>query len=270
MLFLLPPSESKADGAYPGAKESSLCIEDVALAFGALNPARDLVADALIELCSDTARAAEVFKISPKRAGELEANTRIRTAPTMFAIDRYNGTLFDAIHGRGLKGTPTEFAHLDPDALTRAQESVLIQSALFGLIPATARIPNYRLSASTRLPDANGRALNLKEIWQAPHDVVFHRLNGLIIDMRSKSYADLAPIPDGIEHFTLDVALREQDGTLTKMNHFNKKYKGQLVRSCLMATTAPKAVADLVEIAQGAGFELQVKAKELLLVVPHA
>lgn len=270
MLFLLPPSESKAEGAYPGASESPLCIQDVALAFGALNPVRDQVADALISLCSDTAKAAKVFKISPKRASELEANIRIRTAPTMIAIDRYNGTLFDAIHGRGLKGTPTEFAHLDTDALTRAQETVLIQSALFGLIPATARIPNYRLSASTRLPDAKGGTLNLKQIWQPPHDVVFHRLSGLIVDMRSKSYADLAPIPKDIDHFTLDVALREVDGTLTKMNHFNKKYKGQLIRSALLSKRAPETIGDLAKLAKTAGFELQEKARELLLVVPHA
>ena len=256
--------------AYPGAEESSLCIQDVALTFGALNPARDLVADALIRLCQDIEAAAPVFKLAPKRAAELEANSRIQTAPTMQAIDRYTGTLFDAIHGRGLKGTPTEFAHLSKDALARAQDSVLIQSALFGLIPATARIPYYRLSATTRLPDSKGGTLNLKQIWQPAHEAVFGRLQGLIIDMRSRSYAELAPIPQALEHFTLDVALREADGSLTTMNHFNKKYKGALVHSVLTAGQAPETVQDLAKIARTAGFELKRDGRELLLIVAHA
>lgn len=234
MLFLLPPSETKAKCAYPGARESSLSVRDVSLTFGALEPARALAAE------------------------QLEAPAAL-DGPTMMAIDRYTGTLYGAIHGRGLKGTPTQNAHLDAAAMNRAKEIVLIQSALFGLIPATGLIPNYRLSASSQL----------KKIWAEPHQAVFKRLTGPIIDMRSKAYAELAPIPDEVESYWLEVVLQDDSGNRTAMNHFNKKSKGELIHEVLNAKQLPSTIADLKKIAKKAGFGLEVSGRELTLVVSH-
>ena len=235
MLFLLPPSETKAKKPYPGAKENSLSVSQVALAFGSLGEAR-----------------AEAAKLYPDK--------KIFRAPTMMAIDRYTGTLYGAVHGRGLKGTPTEFAHLSESAMARAKEIVLIQSALFGLIPATALIPNYNFSATPKL----------KSIWVEPHHVVFRRLNGIIIDMRSKQYGSLAPIPEDLESYYLDVVLEAADGTRSSMNHFNKKSKGELLNAVLSATEPPKTIADLRKIAKKAGFGLEQNGRELALIVAHA
>ena len=234
MLFLLPPSETKAKAAYLGVTESSLSVRDVSLAFGALEPPR-------------------------QQAAALLDDDSVLDAPTMMAIDRYTGTLYGAIHGRGLKGTPTEFAHLSTDALARAKECVLIQSALFGLIPATGMIPNYKLSASTKL----------RAIWAEPHQAVFRRLSGVIIDMRSKQYVALAPIPADIESYWLDVVLESPEGERTSMNHFNKKSKGELIHAVLNAKVLPKTIADLRRIAKKAGFGLEVSGRELTLVVGY-
>jgi cytoplasmic iron level regulating protein YaaA (DUF328/UPF0246 family) len=137
---------------------------------------------------------------------------------------------------------------------------VLIQSALFGLIPATALIPNYKFSATPKL----------KKIWAEPHNVVFRRLSGIIIDMRSKQYGALAPIPAEIESYFLDVVLEAQDGTRTSMNHFNKKSKGELIHAVLNAKELPESIADLRKIAKKAGFGLEQNGKELTLIVAHA
>ncbi len=235
MLFLLPPSETKAKKPYPGAAENSLSVSQVALAFGSLGQARAKVA-------------------------KLAADQKIFKAPTMIAIDRYTGTLYGAVHGRGLKGTPTEFAHLSESAMARAKEIVLIQSALFGLIPATALIPDYKFSATPKL----------KTIWVEPHQVVFRRLNGIIIDMRSKQYGALAPIPEDLESYFLDVVLEAADGTRSSMNHFNKKSKGELIHAVLNSKVLPKTISDLRKIAKKAGFGLEQSGRELTLIVAHA
>jgi cytoplasmic iron level regulating protein YaaA (DUF328/UPF0246 family) len=235
VLFLLPPSETKAKGAYPGARETSLSVRDVSLAFGSLEPAR-------------------------KQAAELLADQSVLDAPTMAAIDRYTGTLYGAIHGRGLKATPTEFAHLNEEAMKRAKEVVLIQSALFGLIPATGLIPNYKLSASPKL----------KQIWSEPHQTVMRRLTGIIIDMRSKQYAALAPIPHELESYWLEVVLEDEGGNRTSMNHFNKKSKGELIHAVLNAKELPQTLAELKRIAKKAGFGLERNGRELTLVVAHS
>ena len=222
MLFLLPPSESKAQGGSP------LGLDLVALTFGGMQPARDLVFE----------------------ASGLDQS--LMTAPTMPAIDRYTGTLYGAIHGRGLKGTPTEFNELNKTERERAKESVFIQSALFGLIPATNLIPFYKFSPNAKLPN-----LNLKKHWAEAHNVIWKRLEGQqVIDLRSKQYAELAPIPEHFDSLMVEVYDIESGKA---MNHFNKKAKGQFVRAFLLgADTLP-------EMAKAAKLKMELDGSALKL-----
>lgn len=222
MLFLLPPSETKRVGGLP------LSINQVALTFGGLNAAREQVFKALDEL-----------------------GQPLLDAPTMPAVDRFAGTLFDALHGRGLKGTPTQHNQLSPAERAVAKQLVLIQTAPFGLIPADDLIPEYRLSAGDR-----PGGINLAKLWPAAHETsVWPRLaeQGPIIDLRSKAYAELAPIPAEIEHYVVEVELVAADGTRKRLNHFNKKAKGQLVRAALQAKSPPASIKDLAKCAKAAG-----------------
>ena len=235
MLFLIPPSETKRSGG------GSLTIDQVALTFGGLNKAREAV-------------------IAAANASSL------LTAPTMRAIDRYTGTLYSAIHGRGLKGTATEHNSLSAAEITRAKSNVLIQSAMFGLIPATDLIPEYKLSPSKKVGN-----LNLKNLWAEAHQAIWPRLNGgVIIDLRSKAYAELAPIPDGVEHYTVTVEVEYPDGERRTLNHFNKKAKGQLVRAALTAKKAPETIAELRACAKRAGLSIEVSGRTLTLVTREA
>ena len=257
MLFLLPPSETKCQGG------SGLSIRQVALTFGALNPARETVYEALVGVCQSSPESAtKVLKLGAKQLGDIEANLDVQDAPVMPALLRYTGTLYDAIHDRGLKGSGTESNQLPREAIARAKETVLIQSSLFGLIPSTDLIPYYRLSATTSLP-----GLSLKQVWSEAHTAVWKRLEqGPIIDMRSKQYAALAPIPDSIEHYELDVVLEKLDGTREQLNHFNKKAKGMMINSVLTAKNLPQTIADLSKCAKRKGMSLERSGKQLTLV----
>jgi len=243
MLFLLPPSETKAIGG------GALSISEVALTFGGLNPARDQVYKALAKLCKKPRIAASTLKLSPKQLADIALNLEAQTGPTMRALERYTGTLYDAVHG-GFTGTEQP---LGQAAWKRAKESVLIQSSLFGLIPSTDLIPAYRLGASVSLPGAS-----LKQVWPVAHEPIFRRLSqGLIVDLRSKAYVDLAPIPADVPSVWVEVVSRESDGQLRALNHFNKRAKGLLVRAILTAERAPETLRDLAQIAASAGMELQ-------------
>ena len=254
MLFLLPPSETKEVGGSP------LSISQVALTFGGLNPARDAVYEALRALCERPEEAAKVLKLGKKQLDQIAINLEVQDAPTMPAINRYTGTLYDAIHGRGLKGTPTEHNQITKEMFERAKDIVLIQSALFGLIPATNLIPNYRLSGTTNLP-----SISLKDTWTPAHEPIWKRLeNGPIIDLRSKAYAELAPIPEDVEHYWVEV-LDSNSGKA--LNHFNKKGKGQLINAVLSAKVEPKAIADLKKIAESIGQRIQLDGSVINLYV---
>ena len=240
MLFLLPPSECKVVGGNP------LSIDQVALTFGGMQPARDLVYEKLAEYSKNTAAKTKM------RAEHLQQNLEVQTSPTMPALDRYSGTLYDALHGRGLKGTPTEFNSLTKAERERAKESVFIQSALFGLIPAMNLIPNYRFSAGTKLPN-----FDLKKNWSNAHDVIWKRLEGqTIVDLRSNAYAELAPIPESFDSFQVEVYDLNSGKA---MNHFNKKAKGQFVRAYLQG-------AETFElIARAANLKLEIDGSHLKL-----
>jgi cytoplasmic iron level regulating protein YaaA (DUF328/UPF0246 family) len=258
MLLLLPPSETKDVGGKP------LNIGQVALTFGQLNEARDRVYAALKSLCEGEADvAAKILGLGRKQLGDLQVNLEVQTSPIMPALDRYTGTLYDGLHGRGLKGTPTEFASMGEAARDRAKETLLIQSALFGLIPALNLIPNYRLSGTTRLP-----GLSLRDVWSEAHDRVWPRLeDSPLIDLRSKSYAELAPIPQGVEHFWVEVVSEDASGQQRAMNHFNKKAKGEFVRSVLSLPAAASSISDLKKAAKKAGLRLEESKSQLTLIV---
>jgi len=257
MLFLLPPSETKKIGGKP------LNIGQVSLTFGQLNDARDQVYAALKSLCEGNADgAAKVLGLGKKQLGDLQVNLEVQTSPIMPALDRYTGTLYDGLHGRGLKGSPTEFAELDDVQRDRADDSVLIQSALFGLIPATNLIPSYRLSGTTRLP-----GLSLKDVWSEAHERVWPRLAGqTLIDLRSKSYAELAPVPEDLPSFWVEVVAEGSDGQRRALNHFNKKAKGEFVRSVLSLKSPPTSIADLKKAAKAVGLRLEESKAQLTLV----
>lgn len=249
MLFLLPPSETKRIG---GTQPS---IAQVSQTFGALSSQRAELIDRLVKLSANKKKASKILKLSEKMLAELDHNVDLWNAPTMPALQRYDGTLYDAI----------DYESLSEAAQERAREVILIQSALFGLISAADRIPKYRLSATTVL-----EKFSLREHWSNAHQAVFARLakSAPLIDLRSKSYAELAPIPREIEHYWVDVVTIESDGSARALNHFNKKSKGLLVRAILDANRPPKNLKELIQIAESIGFSLTLEGDQLRLAIP--
>lgn len=246
MLLLLPPSETKRIGG------SSLTIEQVHLSYGQLNEARDLILDALIKVCKNKAEATKVLKLSPKQQGDRELNLAIRKAPTMPAYERYEGTLYKAI-------VTDSFTKHEIELM---RGNVLIQSALFGLISATDRIPWYRLSASTVLPK-----VSLKKVWREHQDAAYNRLVDMpIIDLRSKAYVDLAPIPEHLDSYWVEVVAEDGKGQRRALNHFNKTAKGEFVGAFVRAKTPPKTLTQLKAVAKKAGLGLEVEGKTIYLI----
>ena len=243
MIFLIPPSETKEPG---GKKKPKL------LSFKDLDKTRKQLQLALIETCRNPNLAAKALKLGPKQLGEIVVNLDLATPKCLPALDRYTGTLYDALKEGGITAAMR----------TRASKTMFIQSSLFGLISAADEIPNYRMSASSKLP-----GLNLKKLWQQAHEAVWPKLSKeIVIDMRSNSYAELAPVPETYDCYTLDVVLEDKKGKRTRLNHFNKQAKGQLLRSALLINPAPKTVADLKTVAKLANLKLELAGKKLLLI----
>lgn len=243
MRLLLPPSETKRDGGSGGP------LDLAALSFPALTDARRAALDALEALCADDVEAARALKLSPRAAvAELSRNHAVRVSPTMAAIERYTGVLYDALDVDGWGMEERE----------RASRHVLVHSALFGLVAAGDPLPAYRLSHDSRLP-----GLRLRAHWAAPNAEALASLEGPLIDLRSEGYAALGALPDRPDALFVRVVAIGDDGVARALNHFNKKGKGAFVRALLAAGPLPATVDELCARATELGWPLRRRPSEL-------
>lgn len=249
MQFLLPPSETKRDGG------ANAPLELDRLSFPSLTDARRAALAALSSLCVDGEAAARALKLSATAAPpELARNRAVEQSPTMSAIERYTGVLYDALGVAEWRGAARE----------RASQHLIVHSALFGLVRADDPIPAYRLSCDSRLPGPTMRAR-----WSALNAEVLASLEGPLIDLRSESYAALGPLPDRRDAVFVRVVAVGADGVARALNHFNKKGKGEYLQTLFAAGTVPTTIEGLCRRSTALGWPLSRTAdRELQLIVP--
>lgn len=250
MLVLLPPSETKR----PGGAGRPLALG--ALALPQLRSQRESVVDALVALSRDADEAARVLKLSARQRGEVAVNAALRSAPTLPAVDRYTGVLFDALGAESLDAPGRRWlgAH------------VLIHSAPFGPVGALDEIPPYRLAAGTSLPGVPA----LRRVWaEAVGEALALASPRFVLDLRSEAYVALGPVPSEVSSIYLRVVAEGEGGAVRALNHFNKHAKGELVRALAMDRPRIATAAALVRWGEGRGLRLRAGAAgEIELVVP--
>jgi uncharacterized protein len=246
VLVLLPPSETK----HPGGDGAPLDLS--ALSAPELTPVRTELVETLVKLADDVPASRAALGLSPKQDDEIARNAALWAGPTLPALARYTGVLYDA---------------LDVPSMTRAQRAragrrLAVGSALFGLVGAEDHIPAYRLSAGSSLPGLP----TLRSLWRPALSPVFAARDGLVVDLRSGSYAALAPVPGAV---TVQVLSERADGTRTVVSHFNKAHKGRVARLLALTTGEPTDVVRLRSLLRRAGLHVEHDGgTALTLVVP--
>lgn len=251
MLILLPPSEGKT---RPTAG-SPLDLE--ALSFPTLTPVRAQLLRALVKMCSgDPKRAMEALGLGPTQAEAIEVNAGLGEEPAARADEIYTGVLYSMLD------LPT----LDPESRRRADESLAIASALFGLVRPSDRIPAYRLSGDGSLP----RLGTVASRWRVPLPRVLQEAagEGLMIDLRSGMYAALGKPPAALTDRTVTMrVLHEHQGVRKVVSHFNKATKGRIVRALLESGAEPTSVDDLQGLLGDLGWTVERHGQRLDVVV---
>ncbi|MFA4841409.1 MAG: peroxide stress protein YaaA [Agrococcus sp.] len=235
MIVLLPPSETKAAGGT-GDRLTTAGLGFPHLGYPGLAVARSRALAALDRLV-----AAGQDVSTPAQARAAADNAAVRTAPTMPAIERYTGVLYDAL----------DAASLDADARAWVDRHVVIQSALLGFVRAGDGIPAYKVSATTRLPGER-----MRDLWSAAGDAI----DGFALDLRSKAYAALAPVAGA-----LPVEIVSPEGAA--LNHWNKAGKGALVRALAVAAVEADTADALLAWASSADVPLERTEAGLRLTV---
>ncbi|MGF3055730.1 YaaA family protein [Microbacterium sp. YY-01] len=253
MTILLPPSETK----HPGGNDPAWPINTWALP--SLTPLRQQTTDALINLSSNHDEALRTLKLGPKKIGEIEKNAQLKHAPTMPAIDRYTGVLYDVLEASTLDDTAREWL----------RDHVLVHTAPWGPIGALDGIPDYRMSATTTLPGVGP----LRRAWSQYVTAALEAQHPeFIIDMRSEAYVRLGPVPTTTHHVYVHVVTETDDGTVRALNHFNKKAKGELVRALAQEQANIATADELMRVAHTLGYVIRATPEknrvQLVAVAP--
>src|SRR3954469_11392526 len=237
VLVLLPPSETK----HPGGDGALLGL--TAPGPPELPPVREQLVDGVVSLSADVPAARAALGLSPAQDGEIARNAALRRTPTMPAIERYTGVLYDALDVRSLTRAQRR----------RADERLAVGSALFGVLRARDAVPAYRLSAGSSLPGLP----TLRSLWKPVLTDVLGGTGELVVDLRSGAYAELAPVPGAV---TVQVLSERPDGSRAVVSHFNKAHKGRLARLLATTTAEPDSVVRLRALLRRNGLHVEHSA----------
>jgi cytoplasmic iron level regulating protein YaaA (DUF328/UPF0246 family) len=247
VIVLLPPSETKRGGGEGPP------LDLAALSTPELTPLRAELVDDLITLAADPPASRTALGISAAQDAEIDRNATLRTSPTMPALRRYTGVLYDALDVDSLRGA----------AAARATARLAVGSALFGLLRADDPVPAYRLSAGSKLP---GRQ-TLSARWRPLLEPALSTLAAgeLVIDLRSGSYAGLGRLAGAVR---VDVLAEHADGRRTVVSHFNKAHKGRFARALVSSRAEPDDAAAVAAVARRAGMRVERDGSELTVIIP--
>jgi len=231
VLVLLPPSETKAAGGDgPPLRLGALSHRDLTLT-------RRTLVDELVALATDVPAALAALGLSPRQTAEVARNAELPDAPTLPALRRYTGVLYDAL----------DVPSLRRGERARAGARLAVASALFGLLGGDDPVPAYRLSAGSTLPGLG----TVRSVWRPVLTPLLAGVDTLVVDLRSTPYAALAPVPGAV---TVRVLTEHSRATVS---HCNKAHKGRLARLLACAPREPTTVEGAARIARRGGLSVE-------------
>lgn len=226
-LILLPPSEGKAaDGEGPPWSPGTMAVN--------LDAQRERVVAGLLSAmrANEAARAKLLGVKGAALAAATAANLAVREAPTMPAIERYTGVLYDALDASSLPAAPRH----------RLDTCVLIISGLWGAVAPSDPIPDHKLKMGASLP----RLGKLSTWWRADLSAAIAALAGgrRVWNLLPNEHAAAWQAPDGLTQWSVRFLEPGAAGALVAVSHWNKALKGALVRHLLAhPRTTPATLA---------------------------
>lgn len=241
MRVLLPPSETKAQGGE-GPR-----LDLDALSFPELTATRRVLVTDLVRLAEEQPAALQrALGLSDGQREELVKDRMLLTTPTLPVMELYTGIVYDNL----------SYATLGARARKRADASLVVASALFGVLRPTDRVPSYRLSGGTVLPGLGGLAARWRPVLEPLlADEPF------VVDLRSGAYAKLARVPQAVEVRVL----REEGGRRTVVSHDNKWTKGRLARA--LCEHGAASVGDVAEVGRTISDDVEVDGRRVDLLL---
>ena len=224
-VILLPPSEGKRSGGDGPKWSAGSC------SFTALDRTRRQVMAGLVDAMGqpEAARSKLLGVKGAALAAATAENLDLRRAPTMPAIDRFTGVLYDAL----------DAPSLPKRARTRLGRDVVIFNGVFGALMPGDPIPDHKLKMQAILPGIG----NISTLWRAPlTDALLPMVSGRVLwNLLPKEHDNAWVCPTASTTRTMSVRFLDEQPRaprtprrFTTVNHWNKLLKGALVRHILL------------------------------------
>lgn len=251
MIILLPPSSGKT------APTSGASLVLSSLLFGSeLTTCREELIKNLHQVCSH-ANAAQVLKIGPNTVSDIADNLDIYEAPTTTALNLYTGVLFEAAKfnqtlANATTENPQTTVALPADILN---SEIMIFSGLWGVVRPHDLLPNYRLSASVKLPSVGTVATYWKQQLSPLLNTALK--DQIVVDCRSGEYRKMWTPSAKHPCELLQVVVQREDprtGKRSVVSHNAKHMRGILAGALFKQRATGKLSEDvsasqIVEIA---------------------
>jgi len=245
-LILLPPSEGKASGGEGSMLDFEL------LSFAGLNATRALMAKSLGQLSGKPGVAQKTLGVKGVALQKARTdNASLLDSPTMPAIERYTGVMYDGI----------DYKSLDESAKTCFDENTIIMSGLFGMVRPYDMIPTYKLKMGARLRGKKA----CSTIWNPLISKTLKSTaeNGVIWDLLPNEHS-AAWDPSAITYdvrYTVKFLELSSDGQMRTVNHWSKLLKGALIRHIVSnpdaAGSSDSALDMLTEFSHPEGYQFE-------------
>jgi hypothetical protein len=212
------------------------------LSFESLNPTRERVVKALISVSERPRSSKALLGVKGPALEKTRAeNAALRTTPTLPAIERYTGVMYDAIEHRTL----------DAGAREVFGQSVIIMSGLFGMVRPFDMIPAYKLKMGGKVMRGKSCAVIWKKLLtKSLADSV---QGGVVWDLLPNEHS-AAWDPSAITYekrFTVKFVERNVDGQLKTVNHWSKLLKGALIRHLVSNEEAAGSAESALDLVRG-------------------
>jgi len=188
-------------------------------------------------------------ELGEKRKELLEAfDPTLLEAPAAPAAEVYTGVLYGRLEL--------------PKLSAKARGRVLIASALWGFVRPDDRIPYYKFPPKTRLKGIGAPAA----YWRpALAEALPDREGDLVVDMRSAAYSTMWK-PKRATLLAVR-AFTESDGERKAVSHMAKAVRGDVAQALLQAKKPPADPDAAGEIAEAAGFTVEINDGNLDVIV---
>lgn len=236
MRILLPPSEAK----NPGGR--GRCLDAASRPAQPIDEPRQLALDSLAQLLHSPDAAGALLLPGSVVQAAIEMNRQVRSSPTMPAVQRYSGVVYDGLDIRVRSAAVRALAG----------RQLLIFSGLFGILRGAEPIPAYRVPAKAVLPNLGV----VGTFWRPRLTELMPGLlerAGLIVDLRSTDYAAMwLPAPADAEAARLvsvRVLSRKPGGGEAVISYPSKLAKGKLTGALLERHAARLSVRSAEDVA---------------------